>query len=258
MQGRVRRSRDVRANHRPLGHPFNSDRPRNAISGVCSNRAESGTAFANLSIPIGCAPSVDLHQRGKHGGARNSANRTSDGLTRQQAELLCDAALTAIAIGRALNRHITVHWQAIGTPDHRAATATTAFLKYFREWLGGGTAYIWTRENGDGKGSHLHILAHMPAGRCMNGARSRRWLERITGQPYRRGTIRTTRIGGASDPDGPAYAANLRAVVAYILKGVAADTAMALGIAHSPGGRIIGKRCGTSRNVGAKARQNHG
>lgn len=166
--------------------------------------------------------------------------------------------MTAKAIGRALNRHITVHWQSAGIPDERAAAATTAFLKYFREWLGHATAYVWARENGEGKGSHVHILAHLPAGMRMDGARSRRWLERITGRPYRRGTIRTTRIGGGKDPDGPAYAANLHAVLAYILKGGTEDVADTLAIARKPGGCIIGKRCGTSRNIGTKARRTYG
>jgi hypothetical protein len=168
--------------------------------------------------------------------------------------LLITAAMTAQTIGRALNRHITVHWAAAGVADNRAAAATTAFLKYLREWLGGATAYIWARENGDGKGAHLHILAHLPAGRHMSGARSRRWLERITGRPYRLGTIRTRRIAGSRDPASPVYAVNLRAVLAYVLKDSDTDAAAALGIGHAAGGRIIGKRCGTSRNIGAKAR----
>lgn len=178
-------------------------------------------------------------------------------MTLSQARLLIEAALAARAIGRALNRHIIVHWEAAGIPDSRAAAATTAFLKYLRDWLGGETAYVWARENGDGKGSHLHILAHMPAGRHMSGARSRRWLERITASRYQRGTIRTIRIGGSREPDGPAYAANLQAVLAYVLKGVNADTAETLGIVRESGGCIIGKRCGTSRNIGAKARRAH-
>lgn len=214
-------------------------------------------ALAIIPLPIGCALTLSQWQCGPHGGARNSASRTSDGLTLKQARLLIEAALTARRIGRALNRHIIVHWEAAGVPDTRAATATTAFLKYVREWLDGATAYIWTRENGDGKGSHLHILAHLPAGRHMNGARSRRWLERIAGGRYQRGTIRTMRIGGSRDPGGAVYGANLQTVLAYVLKGANADTAAALGIVRESGGRIIGKRCGTSRNIGAKARQRH-
>lgn len=251
----ARHSRKASAAPRPLrGRPI-GNRPKGAIAGAYAKFAKAGTALAIIPIPIGCASTFAQGQRGQHGGARNCASRTSDGLTAKQARLLIEAALTAHAIGRPLNRHIIVHWEGAGVPDARAATATTAFLKYWREWLGGATAYIWTRENGDGKGSHLHILAHLPAARRMTGARSRRWLERITGRAYRAGTIRTKRIGGSRDPDGPVYAVNLQVALAYVLKGADTDTAAALGIAHEPGGCIIGKRCGTSRNIGARARR---
>jgi hypothetical protein len=128
--------------------------------------------------------------------------------------------------------------------------ATTAFLKHWREWLGGQTAYIWTRENGGGKGSHLHILAHLPEGREVNGRRSMCWIENITGQPYRAGIILTEKIAGAGQPEGALYAENLRAVLAYVLKGADPEAASAIGIEHKHGGCIIGKRCGMSRNLG--------
>ena len=165
------------------------------------------------------------------------------------------AALFARMIGRPLNRHITVHWEAAGVPDAVAATATTAFLKYLREWLHGATAYTWARESGEGKGSHVHILMHIPSGRRWTGARSRRWLERIARRPYRVGTIRTVRIRGSGEPDGAVYSANLHAVLAYVLKGVDTEAAAVLGIEQEAGGLIVGKRCGTSRNIGAKARR---
>lgn len=172
----------------------------------------------------------------------------------RQACLLADATMMAAHIGLPLNRHITVHWAAAGIADDRAAMATTAFLKYLRDWLGGRTAYVWVRENGDRKGTHLHILAHIPPRRRMSGARSRRWLERIAGQPYRPGTIMTRCIAGRRAPDGPVYAANLRAALDYIRKGAYRDAAEIIGIDHEGGGRIIGKRCGTSRNIGIGAK----
>lgn len=234
------------------------------MAGACKNRretgtyrasAQTGTALAIIPIPIGCAPSPRISAVSGHGGARNSASHTSDHLTLAQARSLIEAALAARNIARPFNRHITVHWEAAGVPDCEAMAATTAFLKALREWAAGQTAYSWARENGDGKGSHLHILAHIPAGRKLSGARFRRWLERITGKPYRAGTIHTARIAGSREPDGPAYSANLQAVLAYVLKGAEPDAAAALCIGHEAGGRIIGKRCGTSRNIGAKARR---
>ena len=213
--------------------------------------AQTGTGIANLHIPIECAPSPRKTAISGHGGARNRADRISDGLTMAQCRTLIASATTAMETGRAFNRFITVHWESAGIADSEAMTATTAFFKAFREWAGA-TGYIWTRENGDGKGSHLHILAHIPAGKRWRGALSRRWLERITGKAYRRNVILTRRIVGAGQPESALYRANLGTVLAYTLKGAQPDAAGTLGIAHEAGGRIIGKRCGTSRNIGKR------
>lgn len=185
-----------------------------------------------------------------HGGARNRADRTSDCLTEKQARKLIAAIQRAEKLSMPINRHIIVHWEALGVPDDRAMAATTQFLKAYREWTGDQTAYVWSRENGDGKGSHLHILAHLPAGKRWHAALSRRWLERISGNRYKKRAIRTKFIMGSLSPDSPCYDQNLKTVAAYVLKGVDRETAAALGIAHLPGGRITGKRCGTSRNIG--------
>ena len=138
-------------------------------------------------------------------------------------------------------------------PDSWAMAATTRWLKAFREWAGGDTAYVWTRENGDKKGSHLHLLAHIPKEKRWHGAIARRWLERISGNTYRQGTIKTRCIAGNLSPESPLYQANLQKVAAYILKGIDPAIASALGVHHEPGGCIIGKRCGFSRNIGASA-----
>ena len=117
------------------------------------------------------------------------------------------------------------------------------------------------RENDEGhglKGSHVHILAHVPPG-CDWGRMQRRWLRRIAGRPYQSGAVRTRRIGGSekawqSNPGG--YAANLEAVVGYVLKGADAATAAALGINRwGEGGRVTGKRAATSQNIAQAARE---
>ena len=238
---------------RPAADPFKAEKQATSQR-LAPRKAELARGLLIYLNRERYAPSLERRPRA-HGGARLRAGRTSDGLTLTKACQLIAATEMARSIGRPLNRHITVHWEAAGVADSGAAKATTAFLKYLREWLGGRTAYVWARENGDGKGSHLHILAHIPTGRRMNGVRSRRWIERITGRPYRPGTICTRRIAGSGDPAGPVYAVNFGAALAYVLKGAAPDVAAALGIDHEPGGRIIGKRCGTSRNIDAKARR---
>lgn len=218
-------------------------------TGSCPPAAHAGTGLANLDIPIGCASSPRIIGIASHGGARNTASRTSGYLTPIKALYLIEAAHRARKLGRPLNRHITVHWEAAGVPDSMAMAATTAFLKAYRDWLGGETGYLWVRENGVGKGSHVHIVAHLPTGRRWHGMRARRWIERITNEAYRAGTIQTRQIAGAGDPQGHLYAANLNTVLAYVLKGVEPHVAEQLGIAHQSGGSVIGKRCGTSRNI---------
>ncbi|WP_069309948.1 hypothetical protein [Porphyrobacter sp. LM 6] len=184
-----------------------------------------------------------------HGGARNRADRTSEGISLDKAQRLIAATRRASAIGKPFTHLITVHWEAAGLSDAEAMKATTAALKYWREWLRGETAYIWTRENGDGKGSHLHVLAHLPEGREINGRRSMRWVESITGEPYRRGAILSEKIAGSNQPEGALYVENLGVALAYVLKGAEPDAAAEIGIEHKFGGRVIGKRCGMSRNL---------
>lgn len=215
----------------------------------CGADSPAGTSLAILSLQIGYAPSPASRTIFPHGGARNSASRTSDYLTPKKAQKLIDAAHRAMQIGRPLNRHITIHWEAAGLSDREAMKATTAFLKYLREWLRGNTAYIWVRENGEGKGSHVHILAHIPKGRAMSGALSQRWIKRCTGKPYQRDVIHTRKVQGSDHPNSLLYAKNFGTVFSYALKGAAPSVAIALGREHKSGGTIIGKRCGTSRNI---------
>jgi hypothetical protein len=68
-------------------------------------------------------------------------------------------------------------------------------------------------------------------------------------------------IGGrlgleAGNPD--LHAINLEAALAYVVKGANLDAAARFALERlEPGGRVIGKRCGTSQNIGAKARREY-
>ena len=85
-----------------------------------------------------------------------------------------------------------------------------------------------------------------------------RWLRAITGEKYRRNTIRTVPIGGskrAVHSTPLAYDQNLRAVIGYVLKGALSPVARQLGLARlEGGGLVIGKRASTSQNIGRAAR----
>lgn len=142
------------------------------------------------------------------------------------------------------------------------ARATGHFLDLMTKALvrhGTPTAWLWVHENGMGKGSHAHILAHIPADLVPVISRlQRRWLRSISGRPYRKGLIHSKPIGGrlgleATNPER--YLANMLAVLEYVIKGAGSDAAAHFNLIQlEPGGRVIGKRCGTSQNIGAKAR----
>ena len=202
-----------------------------------------------------------------------------------QALGIMQATQYAAAIGLPLNRHVTIHWERAGILDCRAAAATARFMKLASDWiatrsspleklsrnqLAGGSqfAWVWVRENditGESfKGSHVHILLHLPADVTWGGWRVRRWLERISQKPYRAGIIKTARIRGPvrTAPDNTdVYQANLAAIVGYILKGACPAAGQALALERlQAGGPVLGRRASTSQNIGrsARARFNNG
>lgn len=158
---------------------------------------------------------------------------------------------------------ITIHWEAAGVPLEGMARATGHFLDLMTKALarhGSRTAWIWVHESGEGKGGHCHLLVYVPANLVQVIARLQRgWLRRITGQPYRARVIHSKPIGGrlgleTGNPD--LYAANLEVVLAYVLKGANPEAASQFALERlEQGGRVIGKRCGVSQNIGAKARK---
>lgn len=198
------------------------------------------------------------------GGARNRFDRESHELTAAQIANLKAAECHAGQIGLALNRAITIHWQAAGMPLDGMAKATGRFTDLLTKALarhGSRTAWLWTHENSGRNGGHCHLLAHVPADLVpvVTGLQ-RGWLRRITGQPYSAGVIHSRPVGGllgleTGNPE--LHAVNLAVASGYLCKGAPQAVLDAFGIdrAHQPGGLVIGKRCGTSQNIGAKARK---
>jgi len=158
---------------------------------------------------------------------------------------------------------LTIHWEAAGTPLAGMPKATGRFLDLMTKALArhdSATAWLFVHENGERKGAHCHLLAHVPPHlvTVVTGLQ-RGWLRRITGKPYRARVIRSKPIGGrlrveSGNPE--LHAINLDAALAYILKGACPDAASRFHLDRlEAGGRVIGKRCGTSQNVGAAARK---
>ena len=223
--------------------------------------ATAGTALAVDTLPNGVA-ALSTRSIGR-GGPRNRSDRESDALTALQIANLTAAEGHSRLIGLPFTRMITIHWQAAGLPLAGMAHATGRFIDLMTRAIarhGYRTAWIWTHENSGENGGHCHLLAHVPA--CCVPALSRLqrgWLKRIAGKPYRANVIHSKPIGGrlGLEISNPAlHAENVRAALSYLLKGTTPQAAERHGLARmKPGGRVIGKRCGTSQNIGAKARQ---
>ncbi len=158
---------------------------------------------------------------------------------------------------------VTVHWQAAGLPLSAMTSATGRFLDLLTKALarsGSRTSWIWVHENGDEKGGHCHLMFHVPA--RLVGKLNRlaiKWLGIITGRPYRARVIRSRPIGGrlgieVSQPE--LHLVNLDAAMAYVLKGATPVAGKLFGLDRlDPGGLVVGRRCSTSQNIGAKARK---
>lgn len=218
-------------------------------SGVHGVRSQSA-----LPLYIGARPAASLGR----GGHRNHADRRTTALAERQSIELLEAAAFAVQAGLPFNRFTTIHWQAAGVSD--ALTATGAFLKRLGDAVrasGGRFAYLWVREAGAAKGEHVHILWHGPADLPVFGRRLRDWLK-ACGARRAKGVCVTRPVGrslGAAMSGGDDYRVNLLEVVDYVLKGADAAARESLGVRRQePGGEIVGKRCGTSANIGRAAR----
>jgi hypothetical protein len=225
---------------------------------------ETGTAVANNYLRLGVPAHLPCSTG--RGGARNRADRESHALTAAQIGNLWAAERHAMAIGLPFTRMITIHWQAAGVALADMVRATGRFLDLLTKALARRktkTAWLWILENGDRKGGHCHLLVHVPAALVSLLTRLQKgWLRRITGKPYRKRVIHSDPIGGrlgleAGNPE--LHAINLAAALSYVLKGANAEAAAEFELELlEPGGRIIGKRCGTSQNIGTKARKAKG
>ena len=223
--------------------------------------ARTGTALANSNSSYGVA-ALSSCITGR-GGARNRADRESHALTAAQIGNLKAAERHAAKIGLPFTRMITIHWQAAGVPLAGIAKATGRFTDLMTRALaryGSGTAWLWVHENCGPKGGHCHLLAHVPAYLVPRLIKLQRgWLRLITGLTYRARVIHSKPIGGRlgleiGNPD--LHAINLAAALAYILKGASPEAASQFGLERfESGGRVIGRRCSTSQNIGAKARK---
>lgn len=238
-------------------------RAPDGVSKTAGKRAavRSGTAFATYrnTPSVGLSPICEASGNG-WGGARNRAGRVSWHLSDTQVCSMVAAADHAEAIGLAFNRHWIIHYQRAGIAEHDGARFIGHLLRLVAAQArrdGGALAAIWARESGDGKGGHVHILMHLPAGLSLRN-RTRRWIV-AAGGTYRLRVSRVRIIGGRlshATERGAHYLQNSGRVLAYLLKGASEATGLALDLdRYGEGGPIIGKRAGWTQNIGAAARQ---
>jgi len=188
---------------------------------------------------------------------RNSISRTSEYLSANQIELLIGAWRYASNIGLPLNRHITIHFGMNGIADESAAGVISAFLKIINDRCkkaGHEFAATWVRENGEHKGSHVHIFAHIADEFLPLLIRSQcGWLNKASGKKMRGGSLRGKIVRGYGSNDA-LMRRNSQNIVNYLLKQSTLVKKSRFGITKADvGSAIIGKRCGTTQNIGRKA-----
>ncbi len=172
------------------------------------------------------------------------------------AENAIQAVGFADQIGLSLNRHLTVSWehaQCVG----RVQEIQGRFLERFSKWIryhGGVPAYCWSIENGQTLGYHSHIFCYVPR-------RLLKWFRRmvpkwIDGDVDQSGRVQTFKITTIKYGAGVKRLNRLKGVTRYILKAANDDAAEMFSIIQRPdkAGQVVGKRLGTSQNIGRKAR----
>ena len=198
------------------------------------------------------------------GGARNRKDRVSLQISTAATYELVEAQAFARQTGVPFNRFITISWFKADVDDEQAQGHIARFLKSAGGWLRsqqGQFAWLYVRECDPRSaiGSHVHILAHVPPHLATSfGRRTRGWIAGVTGKRYVKGTIKSRAVGRSSrtfDDNHDAYMVNLAQVMAYVLKGAASEARRVLKL---PGpfrpGPVVGKRTGTSQNIGKAAR----
>jgi hypothetical protein len=231
--------------------------PAGLITAEIGATGQAGTGLAIIDTIPSCGL---IPAKGGWGGARNRADRVSSHLTLRQCQELIAAASHAERLGLWFNRHWTVHYERAGIDDANAAAFIGRLIKLVREYSArrGGFAAIWVRESGEGKGGHVHILMHLPARLSLKG-RTRRWV-RLAGGKCQSGVSYIRAVAGrvsAADNGGEHYSHNLKVVREYLLKGASREASEALRLEREPTvqGRILGKRCGSTENIGPSARK---
>lgn len=177
--------------------------------------------------------------------------RLSRHITQAQARNLFEAIEFAYGLGLPLNRLTTILWQEADVVG-RIQDAQARLLERMRKWMqyrGAQPAFVWVVENGREMGLHTHILLHVPSEHL---AAWKRMLPVWVDGDVQRKTIHVKTI---PYPKGPKAGLNsVKGVRKYLAKGISSQSAANFGIVPQEQGSVVGKRVGTSQNLGPAAR----
>jgi hypothetical protein len=211
-----------------------------------------GTLDSKAAIPTTYSKPKQGQRKSK---SVSRALRLSMTLNPQAPSNLHEAALFSWSIGLPLNKMLTIHMQKGGVEGREALEALQSFLQRVQRWLrkhGIELSAIWVRENGIGEGEHVHMLLHIPVALMPLFPRMQaRWLKQ-SGVKRRKNVVRSRMVAHnkrAAETNPELYRFHLSNTVDYLRK------------ATEPGqkgaGPIVGKRCGTTQNIGLAARCKH-
>jgi hypothetical protein len=176
-------------------------------------------------------------------------------------ENLILAAGHARRIGLPLNRFLTIHFDKAGVADPVAAIGR--LTKLMGDWLRCNNTEltaVWVREAGEGKGEHVHMLLGIDPAKVGQFTRKHRaWMARI-GCRWEKGVFLSRIVGGShraafNEDTECLYLQAVTATLDYCLKGADSQARQLFKIKRDePGGELVGKRCGTTENIGRAAR----
>ena len=166
---------------------------------------------------------------------------------------MLDAASHAKRIGKPLNLFISIKPHAMDAmPGEERPRYWKSLISAIGQPLrnvGLSLTHLWSREScrhwNDGRGEHLHLLIHVP------NRSLRRKIEAYLRHRFKgigELDIRTASMAAKRTSNG-----RYHNVVLYVLKNMSPNTAHGTNLSYTPGGPILGKRCGCSRDIQPKA-----
>lgn len=206
--------------------------------------------------------------RGQPGSSRQrTQRRTTQAINYRQAENMMEAIKFARHMGTPLTAHLTIHWGARTAGDDTDGKRSAKLREGLDKWLqrqgvSGGLIAIWVRERGrdtrsdqNTETTHLHMLMHLPKKYHRQGRPRPKLMQAINRLVARHGDgivdDRACHLTFPENPDGK-----------YFLKGATLRVWEEFQVpdkwrSRRGEGEIVGKRCGTTQNIGRAARNQY-